>query len=80
MAAWVPENSFPAESVIKMNLPVLLFSVAYGGGYGDRVRHLAGAAALAAGLGQGHQSSTRRIMGSAHGKRTHSVMVARRWR
>ena len=24
--AWVPSNSFPAESVIEMNLPVLLFS------------------------------------------------------
>ena len=27
LAAWLPENSFPAESVIKMNIPVLLFSV-----------------------------------------------------
>src|SRR6266403_5102756 len=28
IVARLPENSFPAESVIKMNLPVLLFSVA----------------------------------------------------
>src|SRR5204863_387416 len=28
LAARLPENSFPAESVIKMNVPVLLFSVA----------------------------------------------------
>jgi len=27
LAARLPENSFPAESVIKMNVPVLLFSV-----------------------------------------------------
>ena len=27
MVAWLPSNSFPAESVIEMNLPVLLFSV-----------------------------------------------------
>jgi ABC-type antimicrobial peptide transport system permease subunit len=26
ITAWLPSNSFPAESVIEMNLPVLLFS------------------------------------------------------
>ena len=28
IVAWVPTNSFAAESVIEMNLPVLLFSTA----------------------------------------------------
>ena len=27
MAAWLPADSVPAESVIEMNLPVLLFSI-----------------------------------------------------
>ncbi len=27
IVAWLPDHSFPAESVIKMNMPVLLFSV-----------------------------------------------------
>ena len=28
LAAWLPTNSFPAESVIQMNVPVLLFTTA----------------------------------------------------
>ena len=76
MAAWLPSNSFPAESVIEMNLPVLLFSLS-----------LAAATAIAFGISPAlqlsrpdmarvMQASTRRVMGSAHGKRTHRVMVA----
>lgn len=75
LIAWVPENSYPAESVIKMNWPVLLFSIG-----------LAIITAIVCGispalqlsrpdLGRLMQSSTRRIMGSAHGRRMHSVMV-----
>ena len=76
IAAWLPSNSFPAESVIEMNLPVLLFSLG-----------LAVVTAIVFGIspalqlsrpdvGRVMQASTRRVMGSAHGKRTHSVMVA----
>ncbi len=76
IAAVVPENSYPAESVIEMNLPVLLFSTA-----------LAVITALLSGvspalqlsrpdLGRVMQASARRVMGSAHGKRTHRAMVA----
>ena len=75
LIAWIPENSYPAESVIEMNLPVLVFSIA-----------LAVATALLFGispalqlsrpnLGSVMQSATRRIVGSAHSKRTHNVMV-----
>jgi predicted permease len=75
LIAWIPENSYPAESVIEMNLPVLLFSIG-----------LAVATAILFGiwpalqlsqpnLGRVMQSNTRRIMGTAHRKRTHSVMV-----
>jgi len=74
--AWLPQNSIPAESVIKMNLPVLLFSAA-----------LAFATAILFGLspalqlsrpdiGRLMQSSGRRVMGSANAKRAHRVMVA----
>jgi putative ABC transport system permease protein len=73
---WLPQNSFPAESVIKMNLPVLLFSAG-----------LAFATAILFGLspalqlsrpdiGRLMQSSGRRVMGSSHAKRAHRVMVA----
>jgi predicted permease len=74
--AWLPESSFPAESVIEMNLPVLLFSAG-----------LAFATAIVFGIAPALQlsrpdvarvvqSSTRRVMGSVHGKRTHNAMVA----
>jgi putative ABC transport system permease protein len=76
IAAWLPENSFPAESVIKMNIPVLLFSVA-----------LAFTTAIVFGLWPAlqlsrpeiarlMQSSTRRISGSVGARRSHGAMVA----
>ena len=76
LAKHLPENSFPAESMIKMNVPVLLFSVA-----------LAFTTAIVFGLWPAlqmsrpeiarlMQSSTRRVMGSAHARRSHGAMVA----
>jgi putative ABC transport system permease protein len=73
---WLPQNSIPAESVITMSLPVLLFSAG-----------LAFATAIVFGLspalqlsrpdiGRLMQSSGRRVMGSSHAKRAHRVMVA----
>jgi predicted permease len=75
LIAWVPENSYPAESVIQMNLPVLLFSLG-----------VAAATAVISGIspalqlsrpdvGRVMQSATRRVMGSAKSKRTHSMLV-----
>src|SRR6202022_122524 len=76
IAAHLPENSFPSESVVKMNIPVLLFSVA-----------LAFATAIVFGLWPAlqlsrpeiarlMQSSTRRIAGSVGARRSHGAMVA----
>jgi putative ABC transport system permease protein len=76
IVALVPTNSFAAESVIEMNLPVLLFSTA-----------LAVVTAVVFGvwpalqlsrpdLGRVAQASSRRVMGSAQGRRVHHVMVA----
>jgi len=76
LAARLPEHSFPAESVIKMNIPVLLFSVA-----------LAFTTAIVFGLWPAlqlsrpeiarlMQSSTRRIAGSVGARRSHRAMVA----
>ncbi len=75
LIAWIPENSYPAESVIEMNVPVLLFSVV-----------LAVVTAFVFGvapalqlsrpdLGRVMQANTRRTMGSADRKRAHSLMV-----
>jgi len=76
LAARLPENSFPAESVIKMNVPVLLFSVA-----------LAFATAIVFGLWPAlqlsrpeiarlMQTSSRRVAGGVGARRGHSAMVA----
>ncbi|MGH9308334.1 MAG: ABC transporter permease [Vicinamibacterales bacterium] len=72
---WIPTNSFAAESVIEMNVPVLLFSTA-----------LAVVTAIAFGvwpalqlsrpeLGRVAQAGARRVAGSTHGRRVHRVMV-----
>ena len=76
IVAWVPTNSFAAESVIEMNLPVLLFSTA-----------LAVVTAIVFGvwpalqlsrpdLGRVAQTSARRVIGNAQSRRSHRVMVA----
>jgi predicted permease len=75
ISARLPENSFPAESVIKMNIPVLLFSIA-----------LALVTAVVFGLWPSlqlsrpdiarlMQTSSRRVAGSARARRTHGAMV-----
>ena len=72
---FMPEHSFPAESVIKMNVPVLVFSIC-----------LAIVTAVVFGLWPAlqlsrpdiarlMQSSVRRMTGSAHARRTHGAMV-----
>jgi predicted permease len=76
IVAWIPTNSFASESVIEMNVPVLLFSTA-----------LALVTAIVFGvwpalqlsrpdLGRVAQASTRRVIGSVQGRRMHRVMVA----
>jgi predicted permease len=75
LVAWIPTNSFAAESVIEMNLPVLLFSTV-----------LAIVTAVVFGIWPALQLSrpdvgrvvqaSRRVLGSAQGRRTHRVLVA----
>src|SRR5580704_7264792 len=75
IVAWMP-HAFPAESVIKVNVPVLLFCVA-----------LAVATTLIFGLSPAlqlsrpdiarlMQGSGRRVAGSTHAKRAHNALVA----
>jgi predicted permease len=76
IVAWIPTNSFAAESVIEMNVPVLLVSTA-----------LAVVTAVVFGvwpalqlsrpdLARVTQANARRVMGNAQGRRTHRVMIA----
>ena len=76
MAAALPQNSFPAESAIRMNLPVLLFSTALAF-VTTLIFGLSPALQLSrpdiAGL---MQSSLRRVAGTVQGRRTHSILIA----
>jgi predicted permease len=76
LVARLPENSFPAESVIKMNWPVLLFSIG-----------LAFLTSIVFGLWPALQlsrpqlarlvqSSSRRVVGSSGARRSHGALVA----
>jgi putative ABC transport system permease protein len=76
LVARLPENSFPAESVIKMNWPVLLFSIG-----------LAFLTSIVCGLWPALQlsrpqlarlvqSSSRRVVGSVGARRSHGALVA----
>ncbi|HMI53371.1 MAG TPA: ABC transporter permease [Candidatus Saccharimonadales bacterium] len=75
IVAFLPEYSFPPESVIRINIPVVLFSIG-----------LAFATTILSGLwpalqisrpdlAQLLQNGVRRIAGGARARRTHSVMV-----
>ena len=76
IVAFLPEYSFPPESVIRINIPVVLFSIG-----------LAFATAIFSGLwpalqisrtnlAQLLQNGMRRIAGDTHARRTHSIMMA----
>ncbi len=75
IVAFLPRDSFPAEAVIKINVPVVLFNV-----------DLACAATILSGLWPALQSSrpnlaellqngARRIAGGTRAQRTHSVLI-----
>jgi putative ABC transport system permease protein len=73
---WLPEFSFPHEAAVHINVPVLCFSVALALVTGI-VFGLSPALQLShPDIGQVIQSGTRRISGGAHGKRTHSALIA----
>ncbi|MGB6669506.1 MAG: ABC transporter permease [Candidatus Acidiferrum sp.] len=75
ITAWLPEHTFAAESVIKMNVPVLLFSIGLAFGT-TMVFGLWPALQLShPDLARLMQSSTRRVSGSVRARRTHSIMV-----
>ena len=76
IVAWIPNGPFPAEAVIKINIPVLFFCVG-----------LAFATTILFGLSPAlqlsrpdiarlMQGSGRRVMGSSHAKRAHRLLVA----
>ena len=76
IVAWLPSSSFPAESVIEMNVPVLAFSAGLAF-FTTVIFGIVPALQLSRpDVARVVQSSTRRVMGSVHGKRSHNAMVA----
>ena len=73
--SWLPNNLFPSEAAIHVNLPVLLFSLALALTTGVLFGIWPAFHLSRPDLAQVMQSSSRRNTGGARGKRTHAVLV-----
>ncbi|MGC9946779.1 MAG: ABC transporter permease [Bryobacteraceae bacterium] len=73
---WLPENSFPHEAAISINLPVLIFSVALAIGTGVLFGLSPALRLSRPDLAAVMQASTRRMTAGVRGKRTHGALVA----
>jgi predicted permease len=72
----LPQSTFASEAVIRINLPVLLFSVTVALGTGV-LFGLGPALQLShTHIGQIMQSGARRVAGSVRGRRAHSMLIA----
>lgn len=72
----LPRDAFAPEVVIRINLPVLFFSVAVALGTGVLFGIWPALQLSRTQIGQIVQSSARRVAGSVHGRRTHSTLIA----
>jgi putative ABC transport system permease protein len=73
---WMPENQFPSEAAIRINLPVLLFSMGLAIFTGVLFGLWPAFHLSRPDLAQVMQSGSRRTTGGAHGKRSHAILVA----
>ena len=73
---WMPDNLFPSEAAIHINVPVLLFSVALAIFTGVLFGLWPAFQLSRPDLAQVMQSGSRRTTGGARGKRTHGILVA----
>jgi hypothetical protein len=72
----LPRYAFAPEVVIRINLPVLLFSVAVALATGVLFGLWPALQLSRTQAGQAMQSNARRVAGSIHGRRAHTVLVA----
>ena len=72
----LPKYSFPHEAAIAINIPVLLFSVAVAMVTGILFGLWPALQLSRPAVSQVMQSSTRKIVGVVHGRRTHGVLIA----
>lgn len=73
---WMPDNLFPSEAAIHVNVPVLLFSVALAVLTGVLFGLWPAFQLSRPDLAQVMQSGSRRTTGGSRGKRTHGILVA----
>jgi predicted permease len=76
IAGWLPAFSFPHEAAIRVNLPVLLFSVGLALCCGICFGLSPALQFSRPELAQIMQTSMRRIIGGVRGRRTHNALVA----
>ena len=72
---WMPENLFPSEAAIGINLPVLLFTVVVALLTGVMFGIWPAARLSRPDLAQVMQSGSRRMTGGARGNRSHAILV-----
>lgn len=73
---WMPDNLFPSEASVRINLPVLLFAIAAAVASGIAFGLWPAFQLSRPDLAQVMQSGSRRTTGGAHGKRMHGMLVA----
>ena len=72
---WMPDNMFPAEAAIRINMPVLLFSMALAVLTGTLFGLWPAFHLSRPDLAQVMQTSSRRTTGGGRGKRTHAILI-----
>src|SRR5205814_7585678 len=72
----VPQSTFASEAVIRINLPVLFFSVTVALGTGVLFGLWPALQLSRTHIGQIMQSGARRVAGSVRGRRAHSMLIA----
>ena len=76
IVANLPEYSFPHEAAIRINLPVLVFSVAVAVGTGILFGLWPALQLARTDASQALQANTRKVAGSVSGRRIHSALIA----
>ena len=72
----VPQTTFASEAVIRINLPVLFFSVAVALGTGVLFGLWPALQLSRTHIGEIMQSGARRVAGSIHGGKAHNILIA----
>jgi predicted permease len=72
----LPQSTFPSEAVIRINLPVLCFSVTVALGTGVLFGLWPALQLSRTHIGQIMQSGAHRVAGSVRGRRAHSMLIA----